>query len=63
MTRPRLVHYTGQCYECGEVFEGTLDVYDSMRRKARKHAERTGHDVGFKTGYATIFEGKDSERP
>ena len=61
--RPWLTHYVGQCNECGEMFVGKADEYNSVRRRAKKHAERTGHKVGFETGYATIFEGEDGESP
>lgn len=58
MKRPWLIHYIGQCNVCGELFVGEANEYHSVRRRAKKHAERTGHNVGFETGYTTIFEGK-----
>jgi len=55
---PILVHYSGRCRDCDAIFEGTLDDYNKVRRQAKRHAEKMGHEVNMETGYSTIFGGE-----
>lgn len=51
----QIIHRIADCYDCGFYLDDYKD--NAMADKARRHAEETGHTVGYETGTSTIYRG------